>query len=106
MVLKTDPEDREALLSLAVLPVWFGGEVFVPARWIKLTHSPGFDLRRPVFAALLLHHSGVGTENQLAAFLHEAHAEEAATPILSRVADEGNEFCRKWAVRVLRLISP
>jgi hypothetical protein len=104
MKLIEDPRDPEALWVAAIIPVWFGHNDFGQEAWLELSRLPGFEARWPLCAALTVHLTAHFTEEQVSDFLREADATREATPILRRIADEGEGLCVTWANRVLHLV--
>jgi hypothetical protein len=102
--LTENPSDLAFLWAAAILPVWFGSGRFGQEAWLALSRLPDFDLRWPLYAALITHLSVDFTEEQVATFLREANATREAGPILRHIATEGAGLPVIWATQVLQLI--
>jgi hypothetical protein len=84
------PSGLEALLTMALLPVWFGLNHFGQESWLALSQVPGFEVHWPLYAALTIHLTANTTEDQVSDFLQKAGSIGGATPILRRIAAEGD----------------
>lgn len=103
-VLKHNPQDVLSLWTMAALDVsgnvdWFGCEY-----WGRLHALGHFDTTWPICAALIQGGPAGITYRELAQFLLDVDAVEAARPRLQWYADSDSPNARYWATRVLGLL--
>lgn len=104
MELIESPHDPELLWAEAIRPVWWGSGDFGQDAWLELSRLPNFDVRWPIYAALIVHLTSDFTEERVSKFLSEANLIREAIPILLQLATETEGLTMTWANQVLHLI--
>ena len=104
MLLATNPEDRLALWTLAVLDTFQTSNDFGSEYWKRLWKLGGLDIRWPIRAGLW-HEMMVNFGGRLMAdLILDMGAQAAAWPTLEDMSHAHASAIRKWASEVMTLV--
>jgi hypothetical protein len=100
--LQEDPTNREALMTLAALGLWYCRNHFGLPQWRMLCELEEVDIQTVVHAAMHVEiSSGHATINDLVRYIRESNSTRQTVSTLEAIQNSDSQVCSSWASSVL-----